>query len=408
MRQIGEYSDTFDERFRVLELSSTIARLFGRRGAADHQLQALADTCSNWGCHVKYTSKTRSIVIYAEPSTPPAFFDQCETDVKRLLSSLSADGHAAPDKRQCVFCGKASYSTNTFRACGHAYCRCALTYLSQTYPLVCKDRRCQKKIDMHDVFDIFDERADLIRACKKSIEIYLKQHANRYDHTFCPDPACDGLVRRSRAYQICLSCGKSVCPSCSLVEDDSHQGRTCAERTMFQSMGDYLPTLFKTAEKFIRDNWPPTIPPIIRVDYNVSLANPCGSMQRFTQGVQVLGQPVPCDLSRGFFAFHGTAAAAIKSICHEGFDPKRRAGQACGPGEYFGVTAPVSHGYCKPTNPQGPFAMIIAFLVNCPQLSMRPGFCHVMNNPRDWSHAFNVPVVVVSYGTQTSCPSPLD
>jgi hypothetical protein len=176
---------------------------------------------------------------------------------------------------------------------------------------------------------------------------------------------------------------------------------------MFQNMGEFLPSLFKAAEKFARDSWQPTTSPIIRVDYNMALADPCASMKRFYKGVETLKIPSPPDMARGFFAFHGTAATAIKSICTEGFDPTRRAGQACGPGEYFGVTSAVSHGYCRPTNPQGPYAMIIAFLLNCPQLSTRAGFCHVMNNPTDWSHAFNLPVVVVSYGTQTSCNSPL-
>lgn len=34
--------------------------------------------------------------------------------------------------------------------------------------------------------------------------------------------------------------------------------------------------------------------------------------------------------------FHGTPERNIQSICRQGLDPKRRAGQAYGPGEYFG------------------------------------------------------------------------
>jgi hypothetical protein len=112
-------------------------------------------------------------------------------------------------------------------------------------------------------------------------------------------------------------------------------------------------------------------------------------------------------MARGFFTFHGTPPTGIKPICTDGFDPKRRAGQACGPGEYFGVTSTISHGYSCRGNTTGPYSMIIAFLLNCPQLSTSAGFCHVMNNPTDWSYAFNLPVVVVSYGTQSTCNSPL-
>ena len=45
-------------------------------------------------------------------------------------------------------------------------------------------------------------------------------------------------------------------------------------------------------------------------------------------------------------AFHGTPEANIQSICTNGFDPSRRKGQACGPGEYFAKTPTTSLGYC--------------------------------------------------------------
>ena len=111
-------------------------------------------------------------------------------------------------------------------------------------------------------------------------------------------------------------------------------------------------------------------------------------------------------MTKGFFAFHGTAPVAIKPICNEGFDPKRRSGQVHGPGEYFGVTSTVSHSYSVKDNKTGPYLMIIAYLLNCPQLTTKAGFCHVVNNPTDWSYAYNVPVVVVTYGPQTNCESP--
>ena len=41
-------------------------------------------------------------------------------------------------------------------------------------------------------------------------------------------------------------------------------------------------------------------------------------------------------LKRLRMVFHGTAEANIDAICQNGLDPSRRAGQAYGPGEYFG------------------------------------------------------------------------
>ena len=408
MRRIADYSDTFDERFRILELNSTMVNFFGRKKVADSELKILADKWINWGCDVNYVSKTKSIIIYARPDTQVSFINSCENEIKKILSKLSADGNIARTKQKCVFCGTMSYSTNTLRICGHAYCRCAANFLMHTFPLQCNDSQCQMKIDLKDLFEIFYEREQFFRLCKKSLQIYLKNNSNIYDQVFCPNELCDGLLKRSHGYQLCFTCGQSVCPSCSSIDDDSHQGRTCIEHDMFHKMGDFLPSLFKAAEKFARDNWMPQIPPIIRIDYNMALVDKCPSMARFNKGVETLGGHLPPDMTRGFFAFHGTAATSIKPICTNGFDPSRRSGQACGIGEYFGVTAAISHGYCRPTTPQGPYAMIIAFLLNCPQLSTRPGFCHVMNNPLDWSYAYNLPVVVVSYGTQSNCQSPLN
>jgi hypothetical protein len=45
--------------------------------------------------------------------------------------------------------------------------------------------------------------------------------------------------------------------------------------------------------------------------------------------------------------FHGTAEQNVAAICREGLDPKRRCGQALGPGEYFATNADVSLSYCK-------------------------------------------------------------
>jgi len=407
MREIADYSDKFDERFRVLELNSKVANFFGPHKAAYKQLESLNDEWSNWGCSVKYVPRTKSIIIYGQPSTKLSLLQSCVDNVENILSKLSTDGNAIREKQQCVFCKKPSYSTNKLRACGHAYCRCAATHLANTLPLQCAEPSCKKKIDMADVYDIFPEREDFMALCKRAIQLYFQANASTYDQRLCPNVECDGLVKHSGSYQVCMVCGRNVCPSCDVVDDDSHQGRTCAERAMFQKMGDFLPNLYKQAEKFARDNWTPQTPPIIRVDYNLALATPCGSMQRFNKGVQALGHPVPLDMTKGFFAFHGTAPVAIKPICIEGFDPKKRAGQACGPGEYFGVTSTVSHGYSQRGNTTGPYSMIIAYLLTCPQLTTSPGFCYVMNNPTDWSYAYNVPVVVVSYGPQASCESPL-
>lgn len=408
MANIGDYSDNFDQRYRQLDLSSQVANLFSPRKLGEIQMQQLIQKWSDSNCQVTYHPRAKTIIIYAGPRIDKKVVDNCENDVKLMLKSLSADDNAVRGRQKCVFCGKETYSANIFQSCGHAYCRCAASHLMNKIPLHCNYPKCKAEIEMDDIFEIFQEREELLKVCKLSIQSYLKAHSKKFDQVCCPTTSCEGLVKRSKGYQTCLVCGSDVCPSCLLIDDEFHQGRTCEERNKAHSVGEFIKDICKEAEKFARTNWDSTIPPIIRVDYNKGLLNKCPSLERFYKGVQALGQTLPPDKARGFFAYHGTAPASIKPICEHGFDPTKRSGQAYGPGEYFGVTSAVSHGYSVRGNTTGPFSMIIGFLMNCPQLTTHARFCHVMNNPTDWSHAFNVPVVVVSYGTQASCPSPFD
>ena len=130
---------------------------------------------------------------------------------------------------------------------------------------------------------------------------------------------------------------------------------------------------------------------------NPGLTAGCPADTRFRGGMQLLRAT---GVSSGFFAWHGTAPAAIAPICDTGFDPKRRSGQVHGPGEYFGVDPEVSLSYCK-----GGGYMIVAFLLRGPHLKTQPGFCHVVDNPKDWVASFSVPVLVVGFGDPAP-PSP--
>lgn len=58
----------------------------------------------------------------------------------------------------------------------------------------------------------------------------------------------------------------------------------------------------------------------------------------------------PKDQRKTIIAFHGTAAQNADGICANGFDASRRARQVYGPGEYFGLAADISLGYCQGGN----------------------------------------------------------
>jgi hypothetical protein len=51
--------------------------------------------------------------------------------------------------------------------------------------------------------------------------------------------------------------------------------------------------------------------------------------------------------------------------------------------------------------------MIITFLLRCPQITTKENFCYIVDNPIDWKYAFNLPVLIVTYGQMsTTRPSP--
>ena len=88
--------------------------------------------------------------------------------------------------------------------------------------------------------------------------------------------------------------------------------------------------------------------------------------------------------------FHGTAEANIDAICRDGLDPKRRSGQAYGPGEYFGAAgnAAISVGYCK----GGRKMLVFAVLVDKSGLTLDNGSIIVVNKPE-----YQLPLFVLTF-----------
>jgi hypothetical protein len=427
MRRIADYSNDFNQRFREYELNATVAAFFGGQKSASSKLQEIALRWSSKSCCVSFISKTSTIIIIGKPNVLLEDINDCENEVIQLLTELTAttnddeseeeeeedDDETARQDRHCVFCKqKSSISTNLFRICGHAYCRCAAQSLSTSisFPLQCKD--CQLNIHIRDIQIIFSNNEQLfMHLLKNSIQNYLKINAQQDDRVFCPNYECDGLIKFNLGYQTCLTCGQSVCPKCQVIDDELHVGRTCAQLVEEKKRGrEFLPQLFIAAKKFVQDNWPvdAQMQPIGRVDENPYLEKRYKSLTRFSQGIKTLGHPFPPDLAKGFFAYHGCPFQAIAPICQNGFDPKRRSGQAYGRGEYFGVTANISHGYSQKGGSQQGFSqMIIVYLLRCTQNTTKENFCYVVDNPIDWKYAFNLPVLVVTYGQMSNTqPSP--
>ena len=427
MRRITDYSDDFNQRFREYELNATVAAFFGRQKAASVKLQQIASQWSSKSCSVSFIPKTSTIIIIGKPDVLLTDIIDCEKEVVNLLGELTATTNddeseeeeeeeedddeeesdvtnikAVRQDRHCVFCKqKSSISTNLFRICGHPYCRCVAQSLnsSTSFPLRCKD--CQLNIHIRDIQIIFSNNEQLfMHLLKNSIQNYLTTNAQQDDRIFCPNHECDGLIKFNLGYQTCLTCGRSVCSKCQVIDDELHVNRTCDQLLEAKKHLEFVPQLLKAAKKFVKDNWPidDEMRPIGGIDENPYLEKRYKSLKRFYQGMKTLGHPFPPDLSRGFFAYHDTTPQAILSICQNGFDPERRSNQVHGRGEYFGVTAGVSHGYTQNGSQTYFRQMIITFLLRCPQITTKENFCYVVDNPIDSKYAFNLPVLIITYG----------
>lgn len=192
------------------------------------------------------------------------------------------------------------------------------------------------------------------------------------DLAYCPNPSCQKAVSKQKGYQQCPACNTHGCPSCGAMDDHHHHHRSCqeyqAEKRRLESFSAFLRPLIKEARDFTQANWPADMPVTNHVHENQSLAGSCPSLQRFLRGKSQLNIT---DLStrHGFFAWHGTPSEdGVIGICYNGFDPSKRAGQVCGPGEYFGVSAPISRGYARSTD-----RLIVAFILQCSSVSTRAG-----------------------------------
>ena len=85
--------------------------------------------------------------------------------------------------------------------------------------------------------------------------------------------------------------------------------------------------------------------------------------------------------------FHGTAVGNVKAILRDGLDPKRRSGQALGPGEYFAKDPLTSIEYCKGGNSM----LVVAVLMHNPGTTDNGGVVVVKNV------AFRCPVFAVTF-----------
>ncbi|GCA63811.1 hypothetical protein KIPB_011995, partial [Kipferlia bialata] len=309
---------------------------------------------------------------------------------QQLMDYLDSMGQGASDRR-CVYCKRGSDATMFL--CGHPYCKSCLANQCLATPLKTpiKCACCDELVYIKNIKDALSKAQYEKFAAASAASFLLSDDTQPL--CLCVDE-CTGLLEKSKGYQHCVTCNQGVCPLCHAVDAEAHDGCTCEEfrRNRETAKLFELDTLFKDARKFVDDNWGTSMSsyPVQDMFNNPGLLRGCPSMQRYCKTIVASGKV--WQEQDTMFAWHGTSGDAVRLICHNGFDPSYRSGQAYGPGEYFGQAASTSHGYCR-----SGFRMIVAQIIRTERFSTHGTFCYVVNNPCDFSSADNLPVLVVAF-----------
>ena len=398
MSTISEHCNAFEGRYDCVRYDPITASIFQIPSAGSKRLQALQKDIT--GAKLVFVKHLDSIEILVNPDIHESqrgnMLMSCREAIQKIVTELCGAERKILDQ-SCVKCKV--YEGMQLSICGHPCCRKCRTILCEEYikkptphGICCPI--CSELISIRDIRDsrVFDE------ACITSAKEFLKTKP-KHCLTFCPQKNCSALLSRSMDYGQCRSCQSFVCVMCETVDNHLHIGKNCADfkyAAKLERRGLCFESLFSSAKSFVNSNWSYKLGDPQRIDENPGIKLGCPAMIKYCNAMLTVGG---LALPSTLFAWHGTSSeAAIQSICHNGFDPTRRSGQAYGTGEYFGQTAEVSHGYANGTS-----RMIVAQLVQGPHTTKHGNFCYVVNNPTDWKMSFCLPVLVVTYGTAL-CP----
>ena len=323
-----------------------------------------------------------------------AEFEEAYAKLAPVMAAISSANIA-----RCSACSQ--YSQMLLHRCGHAFCNsCLVEYVSRPsvgVPLVCPSHGCGGPLCREDILDA-GLLSDIVMRQISSPTDVLR---TKIESKMAACPRCmQGVLNIMHAFSACTSCKETLCTKC-YADAEQHKGFTCAQLKHHKELVKNTPVLVAELQKRCRDFIHHTQLPGLLVDVqdNPCLVSSCGALRSFVNGVQ---QVSTCGvITDGSFAFHGTKSIeAVKAICHGNLDVTRRAGQAYGPGEYFGVTSHISHGYGGGTG-----ALIVFYLLSGHRGITKHGdFCYVVNNPSN-EIMFCLPVCVVHYGHGIAIPN---
>lgn len=393
MNEILKYSDDFNQRYATVNLPNNLNFLFKKDRIGHNFIKKLSYVLKKQG-NISYIPHENQIEVYFRPKFQNSLKDYVQKvhEFLKNHSSNDIEEELQANSQSCVFCLKEE--THSFSICGHFFCPSCLgdrTKKDCSDGALVKCPLCMTIVSMRDIKSSLTEE-ELNSCAHLTLQLFFKNNKDS-PYIFCPSEDCNGLREKKLGYSLCACCGVYSCPLCGEIDNDLHKLKSCAELQHIKKTNDFdLTWLFKAAEEFVHKNWDYLhLQNYIRVTPNPLLSLGCPAMQKFCRMLQQLGGL--SKLKEGFFAWHGTPSeAGVIGICLDGFDPKRRSGQAYGVGEYFGQTSIVSHSYSQSSG-----RMIVSYLLKVPQTSTHGNFCYVVNNPLDFYTAYNLPVSVITY-----------
>ena len=296
-------------------------------------------------------------------------------------------------------CNCESEHATSLSICGHFLCENCLNDRIQKDNVHVLCPRCQTRIHVYDILHgIRDDRKlnELLERSSRNQICISPQFSSLY----CICSNCDSIQENRHGYYPCTYCNHCFCSICGVVDNDFHQvyPKDCAKAKEAEKSQDFVfEQIIINARKFIENNWPADVGPIKDISINGSINSGSKSIQRFCMCLSVEKMILkPSDI---IYGWHGTSDNAFLPICFDGFDPSKRSGQACGPGEYFGIKLITSMGYNRGKFNSKNGQMILAAIINKQGItSVHGDFCYVVNNPIHWSYSYSLPLMAVTYG----------
>eukprot|EP01041_Mallomonas_annulata_P007813 gene7813-15980_t len=400
MAKIAAYSDRFDSRYCQYPLGSELVQFrTGHEGAK--RLAVIDENLGSAGTvSVMYHLQMLEVILSVEAEdTARDIMDGLHSQISELLFSLGVSRQTlsrASSANECSYNCQGS-SSFAFTICGHKTCKPCFSRNAQNatvFPICCPVVDCKLPIAIQD-FKLNLELNVFETVCCNSALIFLRENKH-HPLGCCPVSGCTGILAKQSRYSMCYLCNNTVCCTCGAKNDPLHVDINCKSyRRIKHSLQVFnADSLFQEAREFTRNNWIGSndMGEVNRMEENPGIRLGCPSMQKYCKGIIEMGG-LGAYKNNTFFAWHGTQTTeAVVGICHDGFDPKRRTGQAYGIGEYYGQSNEISHGYARGTG-----LMIVSQLLRAPCTSTHGTFCYVVNNPVDWKISYNLPVLVASY-----------